>query len=92
MLYLARGLSINEISKELGLSDVEAKSILAALIAEGYVREADPTESCPCETCPLRRICGGRAFVSSRTSKVYVLTNKGIKKLAKLLARRSVNK
>ena len=88
LLYIARGADVKTISKELGLSQEETNAILAALIAEGYVREAKPSESCPCDTCPLRRICGGRSLVSSRTVTVYVLTSKGIKKLAELLTKR----
>ncbi len=90
LIHIARGIGLDEIAYKLGISKEELKTMIGALIAEGYIREARSDESCPCNTCPLKKICGGRISISSRT-KVYVLTQKGIRVLAKLVKKTSVN-
>jgi len=84
LLYIARGLGLDEISERLKVDRNELGVMMAALLAEGYVREANPGEQCPCNTCPLRKICGGRTFTSNN-SKVYILTQKGLRTLTRLI-------
>ncbi len=86
LLYIARGLGLDEISKKLEIKKDELNIMIAALIAEGYIREARPGEQCPCNSCPLRKICGGRTLISN-SSKVYILTQKGLRTLTNLLKR-----
>jgi len=84
LLYIARGLGLDEISEKLKVDRNELEVMMVALLAEGYIREANPGEQCPCNTCPLRKICGGRTFTPNN-SKVYMLTQKGLKTLTRLI-------
>ncbi|WP_297464515.1 DNA-binding protein [Thermococcus sp.] len=61
-----------EIAEKLGTTVEEVEGIIEILKSLGYVEEIRRGSS-TCETCPLKKICGGKCFVSRNSGGVRIL-------------------
>ncbi len=79
-------LSIEEVSKEVGLSAKEVKHVLDLLLIKGLIKEINVGKDCKlnCSQCPLNLLCP-RVKGCMRSLTYYILTEKGSKIIKNLL-------
>ncbi len=83
-LCSSKVLTLQDLMKEFKLTEVEAETLLSALLGEGFLIKVEVGTVNPCVGCPLSKVCKIKTTNYESMTTYYELSNSGLKFCEKL--------
>jgi len=83
-LCSSKVLTLQDLMKEFKLTEVEAETLLSALLGEGFLIKVESGTLSSCIGCPLSTVCRIKTTNYENITTYYKLSNSGLKFCEKL--------